>query len=215
MKSILIFISMMLLNNSVLKSQSDFIIKTGVLEIPLSLINNSFYSSIAFEKALKKNFSLNFRLGYGLAETKRQNDFLRMESFNTTLFFKKYLSKSYLLRKWYFGLYLKNDFRTKQISLINPNLLIESNLNLYKYNYSGVGPLFGYQVLTKNGFCLDANMGLGVAYLSKFSQKTNSLPAENPNKVIGDYLLMFNLGYNFSVLFNKKTETKDKQNMTY
>lgn len=187
-----------------MSSQKDFIVKTDLLALPMSLINNSFNGGFTFEKGLKRNYSLNLRIAYGLRETNRTLDLLKLEGFNTTLFFKKYFSKDDFLKKWYWGIYLKNDLRIKHVSLLNQSLITGSNLNIYRYNYSGIGILFGYQILTKKGFCFDTNLGVGGLYLSNFRQTTNSLPPENPNRVIGDVLIMLNIGYNFSNLF--KTE---------
>ncbi len=193
-------------------SQNDFIVKTDLLVIPASLINNSINGSVTFEKGLKRNYSLNLRIAYGLRENIRTKDMLNSKVFNITLYFKKYFSKDDFLKRWYWGIYLKNDLRIKQVSLLNQSLATGSNLNVYRYNYSGIGVLFGYQILTKKGFCLDTNLGIGGLYLSNFKQTTNSLQPENPNKVIGDVLIMLNIGYDISNLFKSKNSKESKTN---
>ncbi|MFN8230184.1 MAG: DUF3575 domain-containing protein [Bacteroidia bacterium] len=190
-------------------SQKDFIVKTDLLGIPIAIINKDFYAGLSFEKGLKKNYSMNFGLSYGLVQQNRSNDLVKNETFVARCYVKKYFSKTSFLKKWYCGVYLQNSFRTNTIELFDNNISMEEKFDIRKYNYTGLGGLLGYQLLTKRGFCLDVCLGFGAAYLSYYQQKTIVLGI-NPKKIIPGSLGLITIGYNFSNLFkNEKVPNKE------
>ncbi len=184
-------------------SQKDFIVKTDLLGIPIAIINKDFYAGLSFEKGLKKNYSLNLDISYGLIDNTNEIKILSNEIINSTIYFKKYTSKSVFLKKWYWGGYVQNQFRIQKSKSINGIAPAVNSLNIQKYNYSGIGGLIGYQFLSKRGFCLDAALGAGMQYLSYYKEKPKLL-GDKPKSIIPGFLATLKIGYNFSNLF--KTE---------
>ena len=181
-------------------SQNDFIVKTDLLTIPISIINKSFNANLTLEKGLKKNYSMNFGLSYGLIQHSQSNDLLKSETFLARCYVKKYFSKTFFFKKWYYGAYLQNSFRTQTKEIFDNTISLGEKFDTRKYNYTGLGRLFGYQLLTKRGFCLDICLGFGVAYLSYYQQKTTVLGI-NPKKIIPGGFGLITIGYNFSNLY--------------
>ncbi len=184
-------------------SQNDFIVKTDLLGIPIAIINKDFYAGLSLEKGLKKNYSLNLDISYGLIDNANEIKILSNEIINSTIYFKKYTSKSVFLKKWYWGNYVQNQFRIQKSESINGVGPGDNSLNIQTYNYSGIGGLIGYQFLSKRGFCLDAAIGSGLQYLSHYEEKPKLL-GSNPKSIIPGFLATLKIGYNFSNLF--KTE---------
>ncbi|MBI2721555.1 MAG: DUF3575 domain-containing protein [Bacteroidetes bacterium] len=203
---------------SVCFSQKDFIVKIEVLPIAGYIISKNVSFGIVGEKGIGKNYSLNFGAGGGHAKlTYSAGKGNRIDrGYLSTLFLKKYFSKTRYLKKWYSGIYLINSFRRTDASFIDSAATYSNYEYGYDINYLSTGLIGGYQLCTINYLTIDFYLGFGIQYRTllktRYQYNIDAVKSERARRRIDPSpALSLSIGYNLSGLYDRYKTNKQKK----